>query len=204
MPVYDLTLSLSKHTPVFPGEKKPRIEAGAQIEKDGYNTLRYEFGTHFGTHIDAPLHMIAGGKTLSDYPAQKFTGEAIILDVRGQATITHSLDGVKKGDIVLFYTGNISRLHEPDYFSKYPVISPLTAQEMVERGVSIVGLDSFTPDGPPYDLHRLFLGNDVLIVENLVIPEVLIGQRIQLFIGPLPIQGADGAPCRVLAVSGMK
>jgi kynurenine formamidase len=200
MPVYDLTLSLSEHTPVFPGEKKPRIEPGAQIEKDGYNTLRYEFGTHFGTHIDAPLHMIAGGKTLSDYPGEKFTGEAIILDVRGQATIHHSLDGVKKGDVVLFYTGNISRLHEPDYFSNYPVISPITAQGMVERGVSIVGLDSFTPDGPPYDLHRLFLGNDVLIVENLVIPEVLIGKRVQLFIGPLPIQNADGAPCRVLAI----
>jgi kynurenine formamidase len=201
MPVYDLTLILSEETPVFPGEKKPRIEPGAQIEKDGYNTLRYEFGTHFGTHIDAPLHMLAGGKTLSDYPAEKFTGEAIILDARGQTSISPALDRVKKGDMVLFYTGNITRLQEPDYFSNYPVIAPSIAQEMVERGVSIVGLDSFTPDGPPYDLHRLFLGNDVLIVENLVIPEVLIGQRVQIFIGPLPIKGADGAPCRVLAVS---
>jgi kynurenine formamidase len=200
MPLYDLSLALTAQTPVFPGEKKPWIAPGAQIAKDGYNTLRYEFGTHFGTHIDAPLHMIAGGKSLSDYPAEKFVGEAIVLEAKGQEEITHDLTGVKAGDIVLFHTGNISRLHEPDYFERYPVISPSTAQALVERGVSIVGLDSFTPDGPPYDLHRLFLSHDILIVENLVIPEVLIGQRVQLFIGPLPIAGADGAPCRVLVM----
>ena len=36
------------------------------IKKDGWNEKRVTFNTHFSTHIDAPNHMLADGKTLSD------------------------------------------------------------------------------------------------------------------------------------------
>jgi kynurenine formamidase len=197
MQIHDFTLALSEQTPVFPGEAKPIIKQSATVAENGYNALRYQFGTHFGTHIDAPLHMLENGKSLSDYPASKFVGEAVVLDVRGMSSIDHDLEGVKEGDIVIFVTGHIQNLMADDYFSRFPEISSALAQKLVDKKVSIVGLDSFSPDGAPYDIHKLFFNNDILILENLNLPASFVGKKLTLVIAPLNIKGADGAPCRV-------
>ena len=62
-------------------------------------------------------------------------------------------------------------------------------------------MDSFTPDNEPYDVHKIFLKNDVLIVENLIDLNKLSGKRFQCFIMPMKITNADGAPCRIIAIS---
>ena len=41
--------------------------------------------THTGSHVDAPLHKIAGGKGISDLPLDTFVGPARIADLRGLA-----------------------------------------------------------------------------------------------------------------------
>ena len=37
--------------------------------------------THWYTHIDAPLHQVADGKTLNDFPLDYLFGKAVMLDV---------------------------------------------------------------------------------------------------------------------------
>ena len=39
--------------------------------------------THTGSHLDAPLHKIAGGKSISDLPLETFVGPARVADLRG-------------------------------------------------------------------------------------------------------------------------
>ena len=41
--------------------------------------------THTGSHLDAPLHKIAGGRSISDLPLETFVGPARIADLRGIA-----------------------------------------------------------------------------------------------------------------------
>lgn len=199
MAVIDLTLSITDKIPVFPGDKLPSIEPAATIANQGWNALRYSFGTHFATHIDAPFHMMQDGKKLTDFPPETFIGEAIVIDVRSQSIIRHNLEEVREGDFVFFHTGHIKNING-DYFVGNPVISPATAQLLVDKKVRIVGLDSFTPDGAPYNEHKLFFRNDILIVENLVGLETLPTQRFSVIIAPLKIDQADGAPCRVFAL----
>lgn len=199
MAIIDLTLSITDKLPVFPGDKLPSIEPAATIANQGWNALRYSFGTHFATHIDAPFHMLEDGKKLTDFPPETFIGEAIVIDVRGQSIITHDLEEVREGDFVFFHTGHIKNIGG-DYFVGNPVISPATAQLLVAKKVRIVGLDSFTPDGAPYNEHKLFFRNDILIVENLVGLETLSVSRFSVIIAPLKIDKADGAPCRVFAL----
>ncbi|MFZ6664010.1 cyclase family protein [Peijinzhouia sedimentorum] len=199
MAVIDLTLSITDKIPVFPGDKRPTIEPAATIANQGWNALRYSFGTHFATHIDAPFHMLENGKKLTDFPPETFIGEAIVIDVRGQSSIAHDLEEVREGDFVFFHTDHIKNI-SGDYFVGNPVISPATAQLLVDKKVRIVGLDSFTPDGAPYNEHKLFFRNDILIVENLVGLETLPTQRFSVIIAPLKIDQADGAPCRVFAL----
>jgi kynurenine formamidase len=198
MRAIDLTMQIDERTPVFPGDHPPEFAQAATIEKDGASVTRLSFSSHFGTHIDAPSHMISGAKTLTDFPIGTFVGEAIVLDVRGQRAIDHELAGVKQWDIVFFCTGHTRKAHEPGFFEANPVLSEALARKLVQKGVKIVGLDSFTPDNAPYPVHKILLGADILILENLVGLEELVGKRFECCVMPLKVKDADGAPCRVV------
>src|SRR3989338_4911683 len=126
--IIDLTLPIDNKTPNWPGDPEIVIKQHSTVEKDGIGKKVLSFHSHFSTHIDAPSHMIAKGKTLSDYPIEKFVGECIVLDVRGQKEIDANLDLVKEGDIVFFLTAHSDKVYEKDYFSASPVLSLETAQ----------------------------------------------------------------------------
>jgi len=198
--IVDLTMPLDSKTPTFPGDPKPEIVSFGTIKDSGVNTLRLGFVNHTGTHIDFPFHMLEEGKTLSDFPLETFVGEAIVIDVRGQKEINDSLENVKEGDMVFFFTGHTTKAYEKDFFSNYPVLSEEVTHKLIEKKVRIVGLDSPSPDYEPFEIHKLLLKQDILIVENLVNLDKVADKRFTCYILPLNITNADGAPCRVFAL----
>lgn len=195
----DLTLPLDNQTPVFPGSAKLTITQGSTINQTGFNEKIISFPSHISTHIDAPIHMVSSGKTLTDYPIDTFIGEAILLDVRGQMEVNDDVKDVRKNDIVFFFTGYNQHIYESEYYENNPILGEKTAQRLIEKKIKIIGIDSFTPDNSPYRIHKMFLKNDILIVENLTHLEKITKKRFRCYIFPLKIQDADGAPCRVIA-----
>ena len=202
MKVLDLTMDIDNRTPVFPGDPKQEIRQLATIKENGWSEKRLTFNSHFSTHIDAPFHMMENGKKLDDFPLEKFIGEAVVIDARERQLIEltkPSLDKIKKGDIVFFCTGHTDRAYTKEFFKNNPVITKETAEELIKKGVKIVGLDSYTPDNEPYEVHKMLFKHDILIIENLVNLKQLIGKRFECIVLPLKIKDADGAPCRVVA-----
>lgn len=186
MKIFDLSVSLN-NTPVYPGDPAPEITEATTIEKDGFAMRKLTLLTHHGTHVDAPSHMIVGGKHLSDFPLETFVGEAIILDARSSEP---ELDRVQSGDIVFFATGKEGEIAN---------ISPDVARRLTEKRIKIFGLDALTPDSEPFETHKIFLQNEILIVENLTGLDSLVGQRLYCAVLSLKLNGTDGAPCRVIA-----
>jgi len=199
MKIIDLTMPLDEKTPNFPGDPKIEIKRHT-LPKYKVGKTFLSIHSHIATHIDAPSHMIENGKTLSDYPMEKFVGEAVVMDVLGMDKIEADLSTVKEDDIVFFYTDHSRKAYDPDYFQNNPVITKETGKALIEKKIKTVGLDSFTPDNEPYDIHKMFLSNDILIVENLVNLKSVTGRRFQCFILPLKLTHADGAPCRVVGI----
>lgn len=199
MKTIDLTMEISEKTPVFPGDPAQEITQCATIEKNGWNEKRMAFNSHFGTHIDAPFHMQADGKKLDEFSIESFVGNAIVVDARGQKEIVADLGNVKENDFVFFCTNHTKKAHSKEFFENNPVIPLQTAQELVDKKVSVVGIDSYTPDNEPFETHKLLFKHNIRIVENLVGLEELIGKRFECFVLPLKIADADGAPCRVVA-----
>ncbi|MDP2717691.1 MAG: cyclase family protein [Candidatus Micrarchaeota archaeon] len=195
----DLSMPLSSDTPVYPGDPAPRVRPHNTFEVDGWNTTHLDILSHFGTHMDAPFHRFADGKKLDDYPLSEFFGQAVVVDAFGQRPIDSDLSSVCRNDFVFFYTGQTEKAGTPAFFQDPPFVSEKTAQTLVEKGVRVVGLDSFSPDGPPYAVHDILLGASVRIVENLVNLKPLVGTRFECVILPLNLKDADGAPCRVVA-----
>ena len=79
------------------------------------------------------------------------------------------------------------------------MISERTIQKLIKKNISILGIDSFTPDNEPYLLHKLLFSHNIRIVEQLTNLEQIHQKRFKCYIFPLNIADADGAPCRVVA-----
>lgn len=197
MKIIDLTMFIDEKTPVFPGDPRHEIQQVATIKENGWNEKRIILNSHFSTHIDAPFHMLETGKKLTDFPLDIFMGELFVIDMEN---FESQLSTVKEDDIVFLYTGHTEKAYSEDFFKNNPVMPKRTAELLIEKKVRIVGLDSFSPDNKPFDVHKLFFKHDILIVENLVNLKQLVGKRLKCVILPLKIKDADGAPCRVIAI----
>ena len=77
----DLSLLLTKNTPVFPGEPDIIFKQHANIKENTYNEHQITINTHFGTHMDFPYHMINDGKKSNDYKLEKFIGKGKVIDI---------------------------------------------------------------------------------------------------------------------------
>src|SRR5690625_2577611 len=77
MEVVDLTHILEEGIPAWPTHAKYRHTI-VETYKKGDDACHYELimSEHSGTHIDAPLHFIDGGKSIADMPLTHFSGRA--------------------------------------------------------------------------------------------------------------------------------
>ncbi len=202
MTFIDLTQTFSADMPVYPGDPLPELKQTASMDDQEYNEYHLDTGMHVGTHMDAPLHMIANGGIISDILPERFFGRGHIVDARGHTHVTAALldaKDIKHGDILLVFTDWYRNFREPNYYLDYPEIAPDFANLAVSRGVSIVGLDTPSPDRSPFPIHKILLGAGVLIIENLTNLSSLAG--VESFeVSALPAKFAcEGAPVRVIA-----
>ncbi len=198
----DLTHRFTQDMPVYPGDPPAKLKQIAQIGEDEYNMYCLCSGMHVGTHIDAPLHMIAGGKFICDVPVMRFFGRGRLIDARGRSTATPDLlkiADISAGDIVLILTGWYHRFGNDNYYAEFPEMAPDLARDLVKMGASIVGLDTPSPDRSPFLVHRILLSADVLIIENLTNLEALLGiDEFDVVALPAKFQ-CEAAPVRVIA-----
>lgn len=203
MKYIDLTHTFTPDMPVYPGDPKSTLEQVAHIEKDTFNDHKLTTVMHVGTHMDAPLHMIENGKRIDEINPERFFGKGVLIDVRGKMDIDNSVlegIGIEKGSIVLLYTGFGSKYRTEDYFKDYPEVKEDFAKRMVELGVKIVGMDMLGPDyDKPWPTHKILLGNDITILENLTnLDQLLNIKDFEVIALPAKLQ-ADAAPVRVIA-----
>lgn len=196
--------------PVNTGEVVFSATERALGEQCTVRVSRLEMAAHVGTHVDAANHFIPSGRSIDQYDTTTFTGSCVVLDVRtdspsalARTELAAVGDGVEPGDIVLFYFG-FGDKYGTQAYRRHPYLSVEAAEWLVERQVKLVGFDLMTPDMPEplrprgfdWPVHQILLGNDVLVMENLsaALAE-FVGQRLEISAVPMPIRGADGAPC---------
>lgn len=199
MKIIDLSVTVNEDTPVYPGDPKTVIKPAGVFEKDGFNDHLVSIGTHVGTHIDAPFHMVADGKSLGQIPIEQFVGRGCYINVKkGFDLETIKQADIREDDIVIFHTGIIDRYHEADYYENYPEIPEEVANYLVEKKIKMVGMDMSGPDHPPHKIHKILLSGGVLIIENLTNLDKLSDKNFTVYALPIKLD-IDGAPARVIA-----
>jgi len=197
--IIDLSVALNEQTPIYPGDPATKIEPAGVLAKDGYCDHYISVGTHVGTHIDAPKHMLEGGASLDKTPIEQFVGRGCYVDVTdGNFDAVKNAD-IQTGDIVLLRTGMSDSYHEAVYFEDYPAMSDEIANYLVSKKVKMVGVDACSVDNKDgFPIHKILLAGNVLIIENLTNLSQLAGKNFRVYALPINLQ-IDGAPARVIA-----
>jgi kynurenine formamidase len=110
---------------------------------------------------------------------------------------------IPKGSCVMVKTGWSKFWNTPSKYHNnhvFPSVSSEAAKLLVERGVSAIGIDTLSPDRPEdgFKVHKLFLGADKIILENVA---NLVGMPpTGSFVMVLPIKIKDGTEAPVTLV----
>lgn len=188
----DLSLLLTKDTPVYPGEPKIIFKQHAIIEENNYNEHQITINTHFGTHMDFPFHMINSGKKSNEFNLDKFIGKGKVIDINNP-----DLD-IKDEDVFLLYSGHIEKGMDK-LFTDLPTLDESLIDFLISKKPKMILLDIPTPDAYPFPIHKKLLGKDILIVENVCNMKLLINKKFKIYAIPLNFAEFDGSPCRVFA-----
>lgn len=204
MKIYDVTLALSEDLVAYPDDPPVRIERTKEISKDNakYNLSTYSFGSHAGTHIDAPLHLIENGLSVDNLPLEMLIGRARVVEVTAPRIDENVL---KEFDFttdmrVLFKTRNSYLWGQNEFVQDYVHITLDAARVLIKEGIKIVGIDYLSVDkfdSEDLATHRAFLNAGAIIIEGLDLREVEPGDY-ELICLPLKIKSGDGAPARVV------
>lgn len=195
-------MPVNEGTVVFPGDALPKFEKAGTLETTRFIDHVIHVNNHLGTHVDAPGHMVAGGKMLKDYGVERFILPAICIDARGNKKLTAELVkdvAIEEGSAVLFYSGAGDRYEDQSYAEDYLEIDQSLADALIEKKVGMVGIDMISFDhNEPFPIHVSLLRNGILLIENLINLNEVVGKQFELYAAPINFQ-LEAAPARVFA-----
>lgn len=214
-----LSHSLSEQTPVYGGETGIIIQRVKQISKgDSSNTQKWTLSNHIGTHVDAPRHFFESAPTIVSYSADYW--------ICGKISVVYCPMDIPRfvepfdleravgpdTDCILIKTGFQKYRDSEVYFKDGPGLSPEFGVWLRDRfpSVKFIGMDFISVSRFPYreqgrKAHAEFLrpvppGRPILPIEDMDLSQVWKDVKIQnVWIFPLRVDGADGAPVTVVA-----
>src|SRR5438874_12511713 len=204
--IYDVTIPISNTMPVWPGDPAVQLSAKSHQSRDKTHTVRLtaiEMGSHTGTHMDAPLHMVEGGKPLNEVSLETLTGNVTVFEIDGVRSVgRRQLEPLSWGGVerVLFKTENSRHWADGKFYEDFVYLDPDGAEFLVERGIRLVGIDYLSIDkfkSESHTSHFVLLTKDIVVLEGLNLNAVPAGEYTLLAL-PLNLQDADGAPTRVV------
>ena len=209
MKTIDLSHLISTTMPVYPGSESPVMLPTSTLEMDCFVEHKITLYSHAGTHLDVPAHIFAEGKTIDKIHVDHFYGRATVLDVSPSANVINVEDIarynilLKHVDFVLLYTGWAQRWGTDSYYSGFPVLSQQAATLLASYPLKGIGVDTISVDevgSVQFPIHKLFLQNEIIIIENLTNLYTLIEKEFSFACFPLKLQAGDGSPIRAVAI----
>ncbi len=200
--IFDITRTLRNGLPTWPGDTPYRFDlAWSKADGATVNVGRLSTTIHVGTHVDAPFHFDDAGATVEALDLAPFLGPAIVVDVRGRATIrVEDLEGLDLSGTprLLLRTGGWV---DPAAFPEsIPVVDRDVPDFLKGRGVILLGLDVPSVDAidsKDLPIHHALGSAGIAILESVDLDGVEPGVY-ELIALPLKLAGGDGSPVRAI------
>ncbi len=206
--IFDISVPVANGGVVYPGNPEIHIEPASELSKGASSNLsRLSFGSHTGTHVDAPRHFFEAGSTVDRLPLNALIGPAIVIafgddvmSVTAAHLQPHSLDSEER---VLIRTRNSKFVTQREFHPDYTFLAPDGAEYLASLGVKLVGVDYLSVEqfhSGHHRTHRTLLERGIVIVEGLDLSAIAPG-RYAFTCLPLRLEGLDGAPARAVLMT---
>ncbi len=199
---YDISLNIEEGMLSFPGDTIPEFNKIKEIEVDNYNLSNMMVSVHVGTHVDAPSHFIKNGKTINELLPERFLGEVQVVEIKDDKEISiKELENVEfHSDKILFKTQNSNMISDKNFNNDFVYLNQKGAKYLIESGINFIGIDYLTIesiDTQEFNVHKLLLENNVIVLEGINLKEIPPGNYKMIAL-PLKIKGAEASPVRAL------
>lgn len=196
MKIYDISQEVFG-CQVYAGDPAPEKKQLCSMEKgDLYNLTAFRMCAHNGTHVDAPLHFIQGGKAVDSIDLDTFIGMACVAEYHGIVSADDAAAILEK-----------AKKQNPEAAKRILIkgdaeVSSEAAQVFAASNMFLLGNESQTvgPEKAPMEVHRILLGAGVVLLEGIRLAEVSQGVYF-LNAAPLNLSGGDGSPCRAVLIA---
>ena len=195
MRIYDISQEVFGCA-VYPGDPRPERETRLKISDGAMcNLSAFSMCAHNGTHVDAPLHFIDGGKSVDQLPLDQFIGYAYVAAHEGPVLAGDAERMLEKA------AACDARAAERILVKGKATVTAEAAKVFAAKGIRLFGNESQTvgPEDAPMEVHLIMLGAGIVLLEGIRLAEAEEGAYL-LHAAPLNLGGAEGAPCRATLI----
>lgn len=205
MKYIDISLTINKELPLWPGSRKIMIRRTMSIKKnDQANVSWIGMDVHTGTHIDAPKHFINNGIAVDEICLDKLIGNCYVCDLGNRKCIdadflesVHLPAGI---DRIIFKTKNSKLWNDKKFNKDFVALTPCGAEWIIRKGICLVGIDYLSIQNfqeQNNKTHKILLEKEVVVIEGLILDKVKEG-IYKLIALPIKINNSDGSPVRAV------
>jgi arylformamidase len=199
--IYDISRPLNDLLAVWPGDEPFSLTHSTDMEKGDLCTVGLlRSGLHCGTHVDAPFHFKADGKTIDELSLDIYCGIAAVVDAGLEELTSDLFESIDFTSVsrILVKTGI---WNDNSVFPfEFPVLADGVPEYLSRHGVKLVGVDLPSVDkfnASVLKNHYALDAARIMIMESVDLSAVSPGVY-ELIALPLRIVGGDGSPVRAI------
>ncbi len=216
----DLTHSLSNEIPHWENgcgfENKIHSDYTDNKTQVSMRVHHIKMSAGIGTHMDAPKHFFADGKTIEEISLNQLLAPCIVINLSKNIDEKYQLTAndvkefernygkINKNSFVIVYTGWGRYWSTPDKYRNnlvFPTISREAAEILLDRDIAGLGIDTLSPDckDSGFPVHKLILGAGKYLIENIANAHQLLPTGSFSLALPIKIKDGTEAPIRLIA-----
>lgn len=221
----DLTHELYDKFPTYFGGQQLFIEQKFNFKDHTFNLNEWRINEHTGTHIDAPLHFSADGKSVAELAVEDLVAPLVVIDIRTKAADNPDAqvtpDDIKawtsangelpEGAVVAMLSGwgayvgsdkfrNVGTDGKTLHFPGFHVEA---AKQLLETSTKAIAVDTLSLDfgsSPDFIVHNTWLPAGRYGIEGVANLEKLPAKGATIIVGAPKVRGGTGGPARVFAL----
>ncbi len=204
MKIYDISKTIDENMVVYKNldEKSPQFHVTREQGSGGVRESSITMDVHTGTHLDAPLHMVEGGRAIDEMPLEPLIGNCKVIDLSSVKEAIKREDlmvqSIESGDVVLFKTQNSM---DQVFNFEFIYLAQSGAEYLAQKGIKGVGIDGLGIERSQsgHKTHHILFDAGIYILEGLALKDIEAGVY-ELVALPLKLKGLDASPVRAVLI----